>query len=177
MPHLVIPVNEKDHFLGPLQAPTNLVEYGDYQCLTCKRAFSIMKQFQKELDPHLCFVFRHFPLKESHPQALLAATAAEAAGLQNQFWEMHDALYQLQAQLSPESILEIAQKLPLDLATFQKDWENPQLAEKIQGSFITGVRSGVNGTPCFFINGERYDGDLSLEPFKQTLIQAAKNKA
>lgn len=174
MPRLVIPVDEKDHIRGPFNAPATLVEYGDYQCATCKRASTIMRQFQKELDPNLRFVFRHFPLKESHPQAFLAATAAEAAGLQNRFWEMHDELYQMQSQLSPEVISEIAQKLQLDKEKFQQDWQDPLLAEKVQESFKTGVHSGVNGTPCFFINGERYDGDLSLEPFKQALIQAAK---
>lgn len=174
MPHLIIPVDEQDHIRGPFNASVTLVEYGDYQCITCSRVSFIMTQFQKELAPHLRFVFRHFPLKESHPQAFLAATAAEAAGLQNHFWEMHDELYRLQTQLTPEAILEIAQKLKLNKEKFQEDWENPQIAEKIHNSFITGVRSGVNGTPCFFINGERYDGDLSFEPFKQVLIQTAK---
>jgi protein-disulfide isomerase len=174
MPHLIIPVNENDHHQGLITAPITLVEYGDYQCSLCRLSFPVLKQFQRELGGELCLVFRHFPLKESHPQAYLAATAAEAASLQNQFWEMHEGLYAKSFVLNPDNLLTLAQQLHLNLEKFEADRQAEAVIKKIDEDFKTGARSGVNGTPCFFINGERYDGNLSYNAFKQALLDAAK---
>jgi protein-disulfide isomerase len=162
MPHLIIPVNDKDHVLGSAHAPVNLIQYGDYQCPTCRLTVPIIKQLKKELGDPYCFVFRHFPLKQSHPNALMAAEAAEAAALQNKFWEMHDLLYKNQLVLSPELFIQLAENLQLDVEKFKTDLQSLGIAQTIEENFMTGVRSGVNGTPCFFINGDRYDGDPSF---------------
>lgn len=174
MPHLIVPVNDKDHIQGSITSPVTLVEYGDYQCLVCKMTVPILKQLHQALKEKMRFVFRHFPLKQSHPYALMAAKSAEAASLQNKFWEMHDLLYSKQFQLNSEIWPQLAEELQLNIEKFKEDLESPSIEEKIQEEFMKGVRSGVNGTPCFYINDERYDGDSSYETLKQALIQAAK---
>lgn len=174
MSHLIVPINEKDHILGSLNAPIILVEYGDYQCLACKMTVPIIKQLRRELGEKFCFVFRHFPLKTSRPYALEASKTAEAAALQNKFWEMHELLYSKQFQLNPQIWTQLAEELKLDIEQFKADFLSAMIDEKIQNEFSAGVRSGVNGTPCFYINGERYDGDPSFETLKQALIHAEK---
>lgn len=166
MPQLIQAVNENDHFQGKLNAPHNLVVYGDYQCLVCKMTLPIIKQLRKELSDKMCVVFRHFPLKTSHPNALEAAKAAEAAGLQNKFWEMHELLYAKQSELNPAIWPRLANDLHLDVEKFNLDFHSPGIEEKIQNEFISGVRSGVNETPCFYINGTRFDEDASYENLK-----------
>lgn len=175
MPHLRIPVSEKDHIQGPMEAPVTLVEYGDYQCSFCALTYPIMKQIQKQLSNQLRYVFRHFPLQQAHPLALLAAQAAEAAALQNKFWDMHDMIYRHQRSLAPHSLVEFAEELQLDIPSFKANLENPTLTSRIEADFHNGVRSGVNGTPCFFINEERFDGDRSYDNFVATLIARATN--
>ena len=174
MPFLILPVNEHDHIQGVLNAPITLIEYGDYQCPLCKIATPIVKQLQNELGTQLCFVFRNFPLKQSHPYALMAAESAEAAGLQNKFWDMHNLLYAKQLQFSPEIWPEFAKELELDMEKFKTDLQSPLISQKIQTDFNAGVRSGVNGIPCFYINGKRYDGDPSYDAFKQALFKASE---
>ncbi len=104
MPHLIVPINEKDHILGQINAPVTFVEYGDYQCPLCRLSHPIIKQLRKELGEKLCFVFRHFPLKQSHPDAFPLAQASEAAARQNKFWEMHEALFEKQRQADEASL-------------------------------------------------------------------------
>lgn len=170
MPHLRIPVSEKDHIQGTVEAPVTLVEYGDYQCPYCALAYPIVRQIQKQLSSQLCYVFRHFPLQQAHPLSLLAAQAAEAASLQNRFWDMHDMLYRHQKSLAPHAFIEFAEELHLDIPLFKENLENPTLTNIIESDFHNGVRSGVNGTPCFFINEERFDGDRSYDNFLATLV-------
>jgi protein-disulfide isomerase len=169
MTRLSLPVNASDHRLGNLTSPRLLVFYADYQCPVCKLTYQILKQLKKEYGERLCLIFRHFPLQKSHPLAKSAALAAEAAGKQNQFWEMHDLLFQNQLTLSPELYLQLAQKLHLDVGKFQNDSASDSLSKKIQDDFDGGIRSGVNGTPCFFIRGDRYDGDATFEGLKKAL--------
>ncbi len=173
MPSLIVPINPYDHMQGVLTAPITLVEYADYQCFPCKMTAPIIKQLQNELEGQMCFVFRHFPLKESHPYALMAAQTAEAAGRQNKFWEMHSLLYEKQMQMNPDLWPQLAEQAGLNMEKFKADFQDPNVLKKIQDDFTNGVRSGVNGTPCFYINGERYDGDPSYDSFKQSLIKAA----
>ena len=158
-------VNSSDHIQGNKNAPIELVQYGDYQCPHCRRAFPIIKSIQKKLGKNLKFVFRNFPFPDVHPNAVNAAIAAEAASAQNKFWEMHDIIYENQQHLSDGDLVKYAAKIGLDLKQFEADFETPQFLEKVESDFESGVRSGVNGTPSFFINGEKYDEDWSEAPF------------
>ena len=158
---LKIAVSKADHSLGPDKAPALLVESGDFQCPHCRAAFPIVKKLQKALGDNLRFVFRNFPLAEVHPDATRAAQFAEAAGLQGKFWEMHDIIFENQENIDEDSLLGYAQKLGLDMKALKHALDDPKTAEKVEKDFEGGVRSGVNGTPTFFINGFRYDGDWS----------------
>lgn len=151
------PVNEKDHIQGSEHASVELVEYGDYQCPHCGRAYPVIKRIQTEMGDTLKFVFRNFPLSESHPQAFAAAVAAEAAGRQGAYWEMHDMIFENQSQLESLPFVKFATTLSLDIPKFEIDMADPALSEKVEADFDSGIRSSVNGTPSFFINGVRYD--------------------
>jgi protein-disulfide isomerase len=159
-PALAIPVGASDHVLGPASAPVTLLEFGDYQCPYCADAHPMILQIIAALSPHLRFVFRHMVLIEVHPFAQFAAEAAEAAALQDKFWEMHDAIYQHQTELGSDLVSKLAHKLQLDLPRFDADLEARRGRARVKSDFMGGMRSGVAGTPTFFINGERYDGSL-----------------
>ena len=169
MAQLNPPVNSKDHIQGKNTAPLELVEYGDYQCPHCGHAYPIIKNIQQSLGADLKFVFRNFPLSESHPDAFNAAVAAEAAELQQKFWDMHDIIYENQQELSVESLFLYAKTIGLDLKRFKNDIQKNLLAAKVEKDFESGVRSGVNGTPSFFINGKKYNGDWEEDVFSQHL--------
>ena len=171
---LMIPVGSDDHVQGAPASPVTLVEYGDYQCPYCMKAYLIVKLLQGQLGPQLRFIFRNFPLSQIHPQAELAAEAAEAAGAQGQFWAMHDALYENQPALGPELIEALARGLKLDMGRFNNDLESGRFQERVKHDFMGGVQSGVNGTPAFFINGERYDGSWDETSLAAVLRAAAK---
>ena len=155
MARLKPPVNENDHHTGNVEASTILVEYGDYQCPYCGRAFPLIKRLLQEKIREVHFVFRNFPLQEIHPMALKAALAAEAAGMQGKFWEMHDLIYEHQKELSTRRLMEFAPVLGLDEEKFAEDWISTSLLSKVEGDFESGIRSGVNGTPTFFVNGKK----------------------
>lgn len=155
MSRLRVPVADHDHSLGQKNAPITLVEYGDYQCPFCAAAHSRVKRILKAMPGDIRYVFRHFPLTQVHEYAFLGSMAAEAAGTQQRFWDMHDMIFENQELLSPEGVFEFAGRLGLDLERFQSDLENEDLKAKIQSDFMAGVRSGVNGTPTFFLNNER----------------------
>ena len=174
MPKLTQAINGKDHIQGSLHAAVSLVEYGDYQCLVCKMTLPIIKQLQKELGENMCFIFRHFPLKTSHPYAFDAAKAAEAAALQNQFWEMHTLLYANSNELNSNIWSKLAEELHLDVEKFNADFQSPAIEEKIGAIFMGGIRSGVNGTPCFYINGNRFDDDASYDNLKKNLLDSSR---
>jgi protein-disulfide isomerase len=155
---LTQPVSAHDHAEGPADAPLTLVEYGDYQCPYCGAAYPVVKRLQKTLGKKLRFVFRNFPLTQAHPYALIAAEAAEAAALQGKFWEMHDLLFEQQTLLKPEIIPSWAKRIGLNLEQFGNDVKQGVVEKRIKEDRQSGIRSGVNGTPTFFINGIRYDG-------------------
>lgn len=167
MTKLKDPVNVDDHILGDPSAQITLVEYGDYQCPTCGFAYPLVKRLMKQFYGELRFVFRNFPLQEAHPFAMTAALAAEAAALQNKFWEMHDIIYENQKDIDENSLIHYAEILSLNLQKFNDDWQSQRLIYKIEKDIENGIRSGVNGTPTFFINGIRldsyYDSYESLE--------------
>jgi protein-disulfide isomerase len=170
MSRLSIPVNALDHIQGLESAPVTLVEYGDYQCPHCGLAYPIIKAVQKKLGPKLRFVFRNFPLRNMHPFAEPAAQAAEAAGAQGKFWEMHDALYENQDFLDEDEIFKLAEGLSLDMKIYNKDIQDKRYKDKVKKDFMSGVKSGVNGTPSFFINGQRYDGSWDDGSLNQVLM-------
>ena len=160
-PKLSVPVTlERDHVEGAMNAPLTLVEYGDYQCPYCGAAYPEVKKVQKNLGPELRFVFRNFPLTNIHEHAMTAAETAEAAAVQQKFWPMHDFLYEHQATLGNPSIaLGYARKLGLDTQKFEREIAQHTYQKRIKDDFMSGVKSGVNGTPTFYINGVRHDGE------------------
>lgn len=168
------PVSASDHAQGNADAAVTLVEYGDYQCPYCGQAYPIVKAVQTAMGSRLRFVFRNFPLAEIHKFATGAAQIAEAAALQGKFWEMHDSLYEHQDALKPEHLLEQARRLHLDMDKLRRDLESPTALERVRADFISGARSGVNGTPSFFINGVRFDGNWTdVDAFVAALTAAA----
>jgi protein-disulfide isomerase len=171
----------RDHIRGAEDAPVTLVEYGDYECPYCARAHPIVKALQRRLGKQMRFVFRNFPLSEVHPHAFHAAEAAEsvaAQGGEKVFWCMHDAIYEHQQDsplaLEDESLVAYAADCGADARQVAADLASDALEERVREDFGSGVRSGVNGTPTFFVNGERYDLPWDdLETFEATLRDAA----
>ena len=173
---LTLPVSkERDHILGPETAPVTLVEYGDYECPHCGAAHSIVKQIQEAMGDDLRFVFRHFPLTQIHPHAERAAEAAEAAGAQRRFWTMHDLLFEHQQTLDDSHLLRFAEVSGLDVVRFTRELEEGVHLERVREDFKSGVRSGVNGTPTFFINGVRHNGSWELNSLLQAIERASQN--
>jgi protein-disulfide isomerase len=168
---LSIPVGGDDHAQGPADADVTLVEYGDYQCPGCGAAYPMVKAIMARLGAKLRFVFRNMPLNEIHPFAEMAAEAAEAAGAQGKFWEMHDGLYEHQVELGPELMSTLAKRLHLDVPRFEQDLVSHKFRDHVKRDFMGGVRSGVNGTPTFFIDSARYDGVLDEESLETALRQ------
>jgi len=166
------PVGPADHRLGPDSAPVKLVEFGDLECPHCRRAQPIVHEVRRRLGSKLQFVFRHFPLATIHPHAERAAEAAEAAASQGKFWEMEDAIFARQEALEDEDLVARALALGLDVEAFVRDLASGVHLERIRGDFRSGVRSGVNGTPTFFINGVRHDASWDLETLLEALAAA-----
>lgn len=162
-------VNSKDQFQGHANAAIELVEYGDYQCPHCGRAYPIIKQLQEAMGDKMKFVFRNFPLTNIHPDAMNAAVAAEAAGIQGKFWEMHDMIFEHQNRLLENDLYAYAQQLGLNVEQFQNDMLSETVLAKVEDDFESGMRSGVNGTPSFFINGEKFSNNWDYEPFLKHL--------
>jgi protein-disulfide isomerase len=155
---LRVPVSPRDHVRGHLDAPLTLIEYGDYECPHCGAAYPVIESVRNTLGPELAFVYRHFPLEAIHPHAERAAEAAEAAGAQGKFWAMHDQLFQNQDRLDDDSLMDYAAVIGLDTRRFTHDLMSRAHLPRVHEDFSGGVRSGVNGTPTFFIDGLRYDG-------------------
>lgn len=154
-------VPDRDHIRGPLSAATKIVEYGDYECPACRAAHPEVNALQAQLKGRMCFVFRHFPLATVHPHATTAAEAAEAAANQDKFWVMHDRLFTAPA-LTEEFLVSAARALGLDIAKFAIAIQRHTYLQRVRDDFMSGVRSGVNGTPTFYINGHRHDGAWDL---------------
>ena len=160
---LALPVSEeRDHIRGPADAVVTLVEYGDFECPHCGQAHVVLDRLLDHASDLVRLVYRHFPLIEVHPHAERAAEAAEAAGAERRFWEMHDVLFENQDALDEASLLAYAQDLRLDMARFELEMRRGVYAERVQADLASGLRSGVQGTPTFFINGNRYDGSWDL---------------
>jgi protein-disulfide isomerase len=177
MGRLLLTVSDRDHIQGPPTAAATLVEYGDYECPFCRQAHSIVKEVQQRLGRRLRFVYRHFPLAEIHPHAPRAAEAAEAAGSQGRFWEMHDLLFENQPALADADLLRYATFLGLDLPRFVSELAQHVHEPRVREDFMSGVRSGVNGTPTFFVNGIRHDGPWDADTLSDALLAASHVRA
>jgi len=160
---LTLPDPERDHISGSADGLIRLLEYGDYECPFCAEVQPIVKEIQRRLSDDLLFGFRNFPLTNIHPHSEHAAEAAEAAGMQKNFWSMHDTLFENQRALDDDDLAEYAAELGLDETRLIREVTASVYAPRIREDFKSGVRGGVNGTPTFFINGERYDGPLDLK--------------
>jgi protein-disulfide isomerase len=173
-PRLAVPVTERDHIRGPVDAALTLVEYGDFECPYCGAAYAVIEDVRLKMGQSLRFVYRHFPLPQVHPHAVQAAEAAEAAGAQRRFWPMHDMLFENQQALDRGSLLLYATRLQLDVEAFTRDLVSHAHKPSVERDFMGGVRSGVNGTPTFFINGVRYDGPRDVPSMVRVLNQVLR---
>ncbi len=170
---LTLPVSEdRDHIQGAPTAAVTLLEYGDYECPYCGAAYPIIKQVQEAMGDDLRFVFRNFPISTSHPHAEQAAEAAEAAAAQDQFWPMHDLLYENQQRLEANDLVGYAESLGLDVERFKRELEGHVHAPRVHEDFMSGVRSGVNGTPSFYINGVRHEDSYDFDTLLGALQRA-----
>jgi protein-disulfide isomerase len=176
MSRLTVPVNENDHMQGETSAEFALVEYGDYQCPSCGQAYPIVKSLQKHFGKRLSFVFRNFPLSQIHPWAEPAAEAAEFAATHGKFWEMHDLLYENQSQLGDDLFSRLADSLKLSSQELRSAVAGHAFRTRVKADFSGGLRSGVNGTPTFFINGERHDGSYDLDTLTAAIKHASHKK-
>jgi protein-disulfide isomerase len=157
------PVGSEDHMQGNGDAPCTLVEYGDYECPHCGAAHPVIKRVERHFGERLCFVYRNFPLTQIHANAQSAAETAEFAASEGKFWEMHDLLFENQERLGDDLYDELATQLGLDATKLRKCLENGSYTGRVRSDFTGGVRSGVNGTPTFFINGQRHNGPADFE--------------
>ena len=154
--HLAVPVSERDHMQGPATAAVTLVQYGDYECPYTRQSTHVVRALQQELGDELRFVYRNFPLTEIHPHALHAALAAEAAAAQGMFWPMHDTIFHHQHTLEDADLEHLAEAVGLDLQQYARDLTDHRALARIEEDVEGGERSGVQGTPTFFINGVLY---------------------
>jgi protein-disulfide isomerase len=173
MSKLTVAVTEDDHMQGDRKAECILVEYGDYQCPHCRMAYPIVKKLQKHYGKRLSFVFRNFPLSQMHPWAQPAAEVAEFAGVHSRFWEMHDLLFENQQNLGNALFIELTEMLDLSPAQLQTALAEQTYRARVRADFAGGVRSGVNGTPTFFVNGQRHDGTYDFESLSEAIDHTA----
>jgi protein-disulfide isomerase len=159
-------VSDHDHAIGSANAPVTLVEYGDYQCPYCYQAHPIVSSIRRELGEQLRFVFRNFPLAEIHPRAMRAAEAAESVAAhtgEQAYWVMHDLTFEHQQDskdaLDDEHLVGYAAEAGAVATLVQRDLDEGTFESRVRSDFLGGVRSGVNGTPTFFINGRRFEGN------------------
>ena len=172
---LAVPLDRaKDHVLGPIDAPVSLLEYGDYECPDCGRAYPLLKELTLRLGGRLLFAFRHFPQYTIHHHASIAAQAAEAAGAQGKFWPMHDLLYENQDRLDTMDLTHHAAKLGLELYKFDAALAGETYRRRVEDDYTSGQRSGVRGTPTLFINERRYEGPVEIEALAAAIDAAAR---
>jgi protein-disulfide isomerase len=164
-----VPVDQTAHILGSQEARITVVEYGDFECPFCKQAAPAVKLMLKRFGERVRFVFRHFPMAEVHPHAELAAEAAEAAGAQSQFWPMHDLLFDRSPHLKDKQLRACAAELELDLERYDYEMGDHVYLQRVRGHIDGGKRSGVRGTPAFFINGRIADATFGIDHLRQTI--------
>jgi protein-disulfide isomerase len=172
-PRLTVPISERDHVRGPASAQVTLLEYGDYECPFCAAAHGEVKHLLHLIGDEITFAYRHFPLTQIHPRAQLAAEAAEAAGEHGAFWQMHDLLFEHPGRLSIRDLLGYPEMLRLDKTSFALALEDHRYAPRVREDVMSGIRSGVNGTPTFFVNGYRHNGGYDM----RSLLDAIRTRA
>ena len=166
-------VTERDHVFGAPDAPLTLLEYGNFECIHCGSAYPIIKEVQQQLGENLRFVFRHFPTVRTHPHSLRAAEAAEAAGAQGKFWEMHDHLFTHQQALEERDLSRYARRIGLDLHRFASDMSNNAFLKQIEADYNRSLfAEHVTGTPTFYINEVRYTGATDVKSLTNAIIKA-----
>jgi protein-disulfide isomerase len=165
-------VHPDDHLQGAADAAYTLIEYGDYQCPGCGRLFLVIRDLQAELGVMLRIAYRHYPFSGIHPRAQVAAEAAEAAGAQNRFWEMHDLLFENQDALAPKNLYRYAEQIGLEIQRFRDDVKARRYRALVNEHFRRGVEDGVYGTPGLFINGIRHNGTLDLDTLRARIVNA-----
>ncbi len=173
---LTLPVTKRDHIQGEIDAPVVLVKYGDFECPYCSMACTIVKQIRQSYSDQTCFVFRHFPQSRLHPHAQNAAEAAEVAGAQGKFWQMHDILFEHQPALDNGYLMEYALRLELDITRFLQDMHADVYAPRVQSDWQSGINSGVSSTPTFFINSLRHTGAWDLNTLQAAIEEAANSQ-
>ncbi len=171
---LVVPVNERDHSQGPATAAVTLVQYGDYECPYTRQSTTVVRAIQQQLGDKLRFVFRNFPLTEIHPHALHSAETAEAAAAQGKFWEMHDYIFHHQHTLEDSDLARFAETLGLDPQQYANDMAHQRSLTHIEEDVESGERSGVQGTPTFFINEVLYRGSWEQDALLAALQAASQ---
>ena len=174
---LAVDVSPRDHAQGPASAPAVLVEYGDYECPDCLNAWPVVKALKQRFGDRLAFVFRHYPQSSIHPHASAAAQAAEAAGGQGRYWEMHDLLFGRQKELDTLDLTHLALQLGLEVYRFESSLELESNVRKIRDDLAGGQRSGVKGTPTFFLNGCRYRGPVTFDAMSAAITAAVAGSA
>ncbi|HTO68409.1 MAG TPA: thioredoxin domain-containing protein [Myxococcota bacterium] len=174
-PTLTVPVGLEDHVRGDAGAPLSLVEYGDFECPQCGEAFAIVPEVERAFGVRLRFVFRHFPLTNVHPNAQRAAEAAEWAAAQGAFWPMHDRLFENGRRLSEPRVLALGREVAPDAPPLEDALRAHTYFARVKGDFRAGIRSGVSGTPTFFVNGVRHDGGWDAAALVEALERAAKD--
>jgi len=172
---LTAAVNHNDHVKGPSSAKVTLIEYGDFECPACGQAYHAVKILLIHFGDNIRFVFRHFPLREQHPHAELAAETAEAAGAQHEFWPMHDLLFENQLHLKEKSLRQYAEKLELDMAKYDHDINDHIYLQRVQESMQGGTRFGIESMPAFFINGVLHDVSFGLEHLQEAIEAELQN--
>jgi len=172
-PPLIDPVDDADHVRGDSTSLVTLVEYADFACLNCARAFPLLVRYLEEFKGTLRLVFRHFPLGWEHPDSGLAARAAEAAARQEKFWEMHDELFRNPGLLHRDALHAHAASAGLDLGRFSVDLDDPSIVARIERDVASGRASSINATPTFFVDGARYANSRNVEGLREAIFDAA----
>jgi protein-disulfide isomerase len=174
MAELVPPLTAEDHVDGPERAELELVMYGDFQCPYCTAAYPIVHRIRDQLGGRLLFAFRHFPLRDIHPDAERAAEAAEAAAAQGAFWQMHDRMYEAGGALSRDDLIRYAGELGLDSGRVASELDSSVHAPRVQRDLDSGLASGVTGTPAFFIGGRLHRGSFDAQTLRAALEGSAQ---
>ena len=176
MPDLAQPIDSRDHSRGPTDAPVSLVEYGDFECPHCKQAAPVVKLLLERFNGRIRFVYRHFPLEAVHPHALAAAIAAEAAGVQGEFWSMHDRLFADQQHLEPPDLRARALALGLDLDRYDAEIAANRPLQRVRDDLRSGDASGVRATPTFFLDGRICDVSYGFQGLVEGVETALRNR-
>ena len=178
---LVNPITPVDHVRGNAQAKVTIVEYGDFQCPACAAYEPLVREVMKEYGDRVAFVYRHFPLRRNHKHADITSQAAESAGIQGKFWEMHDIIYDHQQDWANKDdvmpiLKEYAASISLDVAKWELDTQSDVIKQKVELDLQSGIAAQVQGTPTFYVNGKKIPNPQSVEVFKAVLNDALSGK-